>query len=79
MFGKVFVIFVVTATLCVVHACGADDNTQVPKTMMTSENKESDSAELSQTDIMLMCNESFRTSMGTCMTIGHGLRNTHRD
>lgn len=65
-----FVIFVVTATLCVVHACGADGNTQDPKAVMTSQ---SDSAELSQSDIMLMCNESFRTSMGTyCVVVGKG-------
>lgn len=63
MFGKIFVIVVLTTAMYVAGACSAGDND--PKTVMPTENKEGESAELNQAEIMLMCNESFRTSMGT--------------
>lgn len=65
MLSKVLLVVLVTVALCMVHCCAAEDTTNDPKTGMSNGvNKDGESAELSQTDIMLMCNESFRTSMG---------------
>lgn len=58
-----FIVFVITMVLCCTYCCEAEETQTQQSIPMKSNDNEAD--QLDQEAIMMICNETFRTSMGS--------------